>query len=118
MARWPYIPCINVYENPLITDFTIEGGHVPVPEAPGLGVTLDEDAVERYHVDPEFRVPARRQIHSIRWPRGRTLHYPDGGYRGEFLSGALTGALPGITLDRRLDDDSEEFDREYKELFG
>ena len=118
MARWPYIPCINVYEHPLITEFTIEGGHVPVPEEPGLGVTVDEDAVERYRVEADFRAAARRQIHTIRWPSGRTLHYPDGSYRAEFLSGALTGSLPGITLDRRLDDGNDDFDREYRELFG
>ena len=118
MARWPYIPCINVYEHPLITEFRIEGGHVPVPEEPGLGVTVDEDAVERYRVEADFRAAARRQIHTIRWPSGRTLHYPDGSYRAEFLSGALTGSLPGITLDRRLDDGNDDFDREYRELFG
>ena len=117
LARWPAIPCINVYEHPLIEGFEISGGHVRVPDAPGLGVALDEDALERYRVDPGFESPARRQIHTIRWPDGRSTDYPDGGYRQEFLDGKLTGWLPGISLDRRLDDGSDAFDREYRDLF-
>lgn len=118
MARWPYIPCINVYEHPLITEFIIEGGHVPIPEEPGIGVAIDEDAVERYRVAPDFEKPETRQIHTIQWPDGRTAVYPDGSYRGEFLEGKLTGFLPGITLDRRLDDGSDAFDEEYRDRFG
>ena len=58
-----------------------------------------------------------RQIHTIHWPGGHETHYPDGSYREAFLEGKLTGFLPGISLDRTLDDGSEEFEREYRELF-
>jgi len=117
LARWPAIPCINVFEHPLIRDFHIEGGHVAVPDGPGLGVDIDQDALERYSVDPDFEIPARRQIHTIRWPDGRSTHYPNGDYREDFLAGKLIGWLPGITLDRTLDDGSDEFDRRHRELF-
>jgi len=117
-ARWPAIPCTNIYSHPLIKEFKVEGGHLRVPQAPGLGVEVDWDAVERFRVAPDYRKPARRQIHTIHWPEGRQTHYPDGRYRGDFLAGKLTGFLPGISLDCKLDDGSEEFDREYKGLFG
>jgi L-alanine-DL-glutamate epimerase-like enolase superfamily enzyme len=117
-ARWPYIPCINIYEHPLIDTFTIVGGNVPVPESPGLGVALDEDTIARYRVEPDFVKPVIRQIHTINWPAGHTTNYPDGSYREDFLQGRLPGFLPGISLDRRLDDGSNDFDREYTELFG
>jgi muconate cycloisomerase len=40
-------------ENDLITEpLQIANGHVRVPEGPGLGVTLDEAAVEHYRVKP------------------------------------------------------------------
>jgi L-alanine-DL-glutamate epimerase-like enolase superfamily enzyme len=36
-----------------VDPLVIADGHVRVPEGPGLGVTLDEEAVERYRVrDP------------------------------------------------------------------
>ncbi len=117
-ARWPAIPCTNIYSHPLIKDFKVEGGNVRVPQAPGLGVELDWDAVEKFRVAPDFKKPAARQIHTIHWPDGRQTQYPDGRYRADFLAGKLTGFLPGISLDCRLDDGSAEFDRQYRSLFG
>jgi len=116
-ARWPAINCINIYAHSLLTEFHVEGGRLAVPEAPGLGVELDRDAVERYRVTEDYAPSPVRQIHAIRWPDGRVTYHPDGGYRGDFLSGKLTGFLPGMSLDIRLDDGSEDFDRDYSELF-
>ena len=31
---------------------TVEGGFAAVPEGPGLGIELDEDAVARYTIEP------------------------------------------------------------------
>ena len=117
-ARWPAIPCTNIYSHPLIKDFKVEGGHLRVPQSPGLGVELDWDAVEKFRVAPDYQKPTRRQIHTIHWPEGRQTHYPDGRYRSDFLTGKLIGFLPGISLDCKLDDGSGEFDREYRALFG
>ena len=117
-ARWPAIPCINIYSHTLLKEFEVVGGHISVPQAPGLGVEVDWDAVENYRVEPDFTKETPRQIHTIFYPDGRQMAYPGGGYRGEFLSGKLGGFLAGITADFRLDDGSEEFDREYRELFG
>jgi L-alanine-DL-glutamate epimerase-like enolase superfamily enzyme len=38
----------DVVENP----FSVEDGQIAVPDAPGLGVTVDEEKVERYRVEP------------------------------------------------------------------
>jgi L-alanine-DL-glutamate epimerase-like enolase superfamily enzyme len=117
-ARWPYIPCLNIYEHILIEDFEIAGGHVPVPNTPGLGVTLNEEAVERYKVDGDHVKPDPRQIHTIHWPEGRDTFHRDGAYRDDFLAGKIPGFLPGISLDRQIDDGSEAFDQSYRTLFG
>ena len=89
-----------------------------MPDEPGLGVELDWDVIEGYRVDSDYELKTKRQIHTICWPEGRQTHYKDGSYRDEFLSGKLLGFLPGIRLERKLDDGSDEFDREYKGLFG
>jgi L-alanine-DL-glutamate epimerase-like enolase superfamily enzyme len=31
-----------------VEDFTVEAGHIAIPDRPGLGVTIDEDFVARY----------------------------------------------------------------------
>ena len=36
-ARWPAIPCINIYSHTLLKEFDVEGGHIAVPQAPGWG---------------------------------------------------------------------------------
>ena len=79
-------------------------------DALGWGLTI-------IRVESDFRKPGPRQIHTIVWPDGRKAHYPDNRYRSEFLAGKLLGVLPGISLECRLDDGSETFDREYRELF-
>ena len=46
----------------LTRSFTIENGHLTVPDAPGLGVEVDLDALERYrvnHVPPAYLDPDR-----------------------------------------------------------
>lgn len=116
-ARWPAIPSINIYSHPLLKEFEVTGGHIRVPEGPGLGVEVDWDAVEGFRVDDDYSKPSVREIHTIHWPDGRQSHYPDGGYRGEFLDAKLPGFLPGVWLERRLDDGSDDFGREYGELF-
>ena len=94
-----------------------EEGWIAVPDGPGLGVEVDWDAVEGFRVDGDYSKPSIREIHTIHWPDGRQTHYPGGGYRDEFLGAKLPGFLPGVWLERRLDDDSDEFGREYGELF-
>ena len=117
-ARWPAIPCINIYEHSLLREFAVVGGHISVPERDGLGVEVDWDVVDAHRVDPDYEKASVRQIHTIHWPDGRQGHYPGGGYREEFLAGKLPGFLPGVSLDRQLDDGSDAFSRRYAELFG
>ena len=59
-----------------------------------------------------------RQIHTLHWPDGHQTHYPDGGYREHFLDGLLPGFLPGVRLERWVDDGSSDFDARYRKLFG
>ncbi|MEW6755090.1 MAG: enolase C-terminal domain-like protein [Candidatus Latescibacterota bacterium] len=117
-ARWPAINCINIYSHPLVRRLRVEDGQLAVPEGPGLGVQIDRDAVERCRVADDFRREPVRQIHVITWPGGGQTAYPSGAYRGDFLAGRLTGFLPGIRLEVRVDDGSAEFSREYRERFG
>lgn len=116
-ARWPAIPCINIYSHTLLKEFEVAGGYITVPQAPGLGVDLDWDAIESFRVEEDFKKDPVRQIHTIYWPEGRTTHYKSGSYRADFLAGKITGFVPGIRLDVRLDDGEDEFDRAYHSLF-
>lgn len=59
--QWPTITCHELYEHSLLKErIPVQGGYAPVPEAPGLGVEIDEDALERYRVErADLSLPRR-----------------------------------------------------------
>jgi L-alanine-DL-glutamate epimerase-like enolase superfamily enzyme len=60
-AQWPAVTCHELYEHNLLTErIDVLGGHAGVPEAPGLGVTVDEAALAKYRVEQaDFTLPRR-----------------------------------------------------------
>jgi L-alanine-DL-glutamate epimerase-like enolase superfamily enzyme len=60
-AQWPAVTCHELYEHNLLTGrIDVVGGHARVPEAPGLGVEIDEAALNRYRVEKaDFTLPRR-----------------------------------------------------------
>ena len=60
-AQWPAINCHELYEHNLLSArIPVVGGYAQTPEAPGLGISLDEDALAAYRVDEaDFSLPRR-----------------------------------------------------------
>lgn len=60
-AQWPAITCHELYEHPLLTErIEVVGGHGQAPDAPGLGVEIDEAALEKYRVEEaDLSLPRR-----------------------------------------------------------
>lgn len=117
-ARWPAVNCHQLYTHQIVRPaLKAENGMIPVPEAPGLGVELDEDALARFRIEPlkAEPYPAPNLLLAIRWPSGATSYYAHARqYRDEFLSGRLPLFPQGIYLERIPDDGS----REWRELQG
>lgn len=87
-AQWPAVTCLNNYSDDLLTEpLTIRGGYLRVPEAPGLGVNIDEGALEKYRMEPPYALPERRHILSVIWPGGRVVRYAHMHYNGEVETG-------------------------------
>lgn len=62
-SQWPTITCHELYEHPLLSErLPVVGGYARVPEAPGLGVEIDEEAMQRYRVDKADHSLPRRLI--------------------------------------------------------
>lgn len=75
-AQWPSVNCLNIYADDLLVDpLTIMGGYARVPEAPGLGIEVDEGALARYKMTPPYSLPQPRLLLSVVWPGGRVRHY-------------------------------------------
>lgn len=78
-ATWPAITCHEIYEDDLIRDrLAVKSSTMAVPEAPGLGVELDEDAVARYRVDEGYAPPPPANLYRVTWPSGAQMLYPVG----------------------------------------
>ena len=111
-ARWPAVNCHQLYVHPLIRPgIAVENGMAKIPEKPGLGFELDDEAVERFRTDELRTAPALpKQLIAIRWPSGGTSYYANPReYYNEFASGRLPVFPKGISLENIPDDGSREW---------
>lgn len=83
-------------------------GWVSVPDGPGLGVEVDEEAVESLRNAPPITVP--RRITTVVYPDGVRWHFSGETQRHEaFYFGHLPGFVRGVRLALRDDDGSADF---------
>ncbi|MBA3945599.1 MAG: mandelate racemase/muconate lactonizing enzyme family protein [Herpetosiphonaceae bacterium] len=115
-AQWPSVNCLNNYADDLLsTPLVIQGGYLQVPEAPGLGIEIDEQALMRYRMEPPYEHPQPRLLMSVVWPGGRVMHYTQ--MRPQCWDNFLLGNQPaqerGVTMEVRPDDGSPEWAELY-----
>ena len=115
-ATLPGVTASHAYEDDLIlTPHAIQRGFMKVPEGSGLGVEVDEDAVQRYRHTPD---PKWLRHYSVVTLPGGHEHYYRNLQQAERLMklGVDESFAPGVRLEEREDDGSEEFDRIWKRL--
>ena len=115
-ATLPAVTLSHSREHELITEpHTMQGGYMKVPEGPGLGVELDEDAIKNYSntAPPEYP----KHISVVTLPTGIKHYYKDRGHAEHmFKSGVGDAFVPGIRLNEWDDDGTDEFDRLWTRL--
>ena len=115
-ATLPGVTASHAYEDDLIVEpHEVQRGFMRVPEGPGLGVELDEDAVARYRDTPPVEYP--RHISVVSLP-GDVRHYYRDLRQAESLmkQGVDESFAPGVRLDEWEDDGTEEFERLWRRL--
>ncbi|MEC8991483.1 MAG: mandelate racemase/muconate lactonizing enzyme family protein [Candidatus Latescibacterota bacterium] len=119
-AQWPTITCMNNYTDDLLTKpLTIRGGYLQVPEGPGLGVEVNEEALVKYKMEPPYELPHPRHILSVVWPGGRVVHFAnmrDHVWPHFRQRGNDPAQEPGATLEIWDDDGSKEWSDLYERL--
>ena len=91
----------------------VEEGSSPVPEGPGLGVSVDEVLLERIRQNPVTVIP--RYITRLLLPGGHVQHtigYPNIGRQ----TGFMEGSLRGVRLEVWEEDGSAEWQDTYDRL--
>ena len=115
-ATLPGVTTSHARVSELITHpHDVQRGFMKVPEGPGLGVELDEDAVKRYTTESAKQWP--RWFSVVTLPGG-VQHYYRNLQQAERLmkQGVDDAYVRGIRLTEKLDDGSEEFDRIWQKL--
>lgn len=119
-AQWPTITCMNNYTDDLLTEpLTITGGYLKVPDGPGLGVQVNEEALSKYVMEPPYRLPDPRHILSVTWPGGRVVHFAnmrDHCWPHFRQLGNDPAQEPGARLEVWDDDGSKEWADLYERL--
>lgn len=112
-ARWPAVNCHQLYHSQLVCPrLAVTNGMAEVPGGPGLGVELDEDAVEQYRLPamPEKPYPHPGLLIAIRFGSGAVSYYAHTQqYWDDFGAGRLPIFQAGTRLELVPDDGSKEW---------
>jgi L-alanine-DL-glutamate epimerase-like enolase superfamily enzyme len=90
-------------------------GCSPVPEGPGLGIEVDEDALARLAAEPASDIT--RHVAVLRLAGGHKIYYPSlTAVNVQRLTGREEGTIRGLELELWDDDGSIEFARVHDRL--
>jgi L-alanine-DL-glutamate epimerase-like enolase superfamily enzyme len=115
-ARWPAVNCHQLYTHQMVTPpIRVFNGTTTVPDGPGLGVDLDEEAVERFRLP---QMPAKPYPHpdlliAIRFGSGATSYYT---HTMQYWDDFLYGRLPVFQPSTRLELVPDNGSREWRDL--
>jgi L-alanine-DL-glutamate epimerase-like enolase superfamily enzyme len=118
-AQWPSVNCLNNYADDLLVEpLIIQGGYVRTPDKPGLGIEVDERALERYRMAPPYEHPRPRLLLSVVWPGGRVMHYANMRPQcwDDFLAGNQPAQERGVAMEVHPDDGSPEWAELYERV--
>ncbi|MCG9129399.1 mandelate racemase/muconate lactonizing enzyme family protein [Candidatus Poribacteria bacterium] len=115
-ATWPAITCLNLYSHHLLQQpIVVKEGCHSVSDAPGLGIEVDEDAIEKYRVPDEeldsdgYTIHEHpRLIKTAVYPDGSCIHMVGDGL-SYFNAGNGEAYVEGARLELTYDDGSKEW---------
>jgi L-alanine-DL-glutamate epimerase-like enolase superfamily enzyme len=115
MAQWPAVNCLNNYADDLIAQpIVVSEGYAHVPDAPGLGVDIDEAALVKYKMEPPYEIPRPKLLLSVSWPGKRVRHYAN---IQQAWTDAFAGNIPaqdrGARMHVRADDGTSDWAEKY-----
>lgn len=117
-ALWPAVNCHQLYTHTLLTEpIVVKNGKAKVPDRPGLGFELDQDALAKFRTDKPAERPDPPRLIETTWPDGRRMYLGSHGVLNFILKQANLGNIPyferGVTTRLVPNDGSSK----WKELY-
>ncbi len=106
-ARWPAIHCNHMYADQFVEEsWTVSNGMCRIPDRPGIGVTINWEAVEKYTIEAKDKpYPHPGLLLRLDWPSGTKSWFTHAQQLWDaFKSGDLPAFVSGVNL-TRVDDD-------------
>lgn len=109
-AELPAITCHELWESDLLESrLSVVDGTIQVPDSPGLGVSVDENALAAYQVERSAPTPQQLfreseytcRVHIPNADGGETVHdfSGEGVYYPAFSEGKYPGFMPGVWME-------------------
>ncbi|MCH2209920.1 MAG: mandelate racemase/muconate lactonizing enzyme family protein [Fuerstiella sp.] len=117
-ARWPAIHCNHMYSDQFINEpWVVSNGLSPIPDTPGIGVTVNWDIVEKYRIEAKDKpYPHPDLLLRLDWPSGTKSWFTHAQQLWDaFTSGDLPAFVSGVNLTRVKDDGSAEWRKRYEQ---
>lgn len=109
-ARWPSVNCHQLFQRDCVkTPLPVSNGLAEVPQGPGLGIELDEEAIHKFRTAPKPKpFPAPDLLLAIRWPSGATTYYNHAAqYWADWHAGRLPFFPRGVWLEHIANDGTQ-----------
>ncbi len=113
-ARWPSINLNHMFVSDMVRPvIKLANGSAVIPEGPGLGYELDEDALANYRIERIPERPRPNRLYAIRWPSGATSYYRNA---DEFRADFTTGKLPVFSRGVYMEEVKSDGGKEWKDM--
>ena len=104
------------YDEDITTErIPVSEGLSRVPEAPGLGIDVDEEMLKKVAANKQILGNRPRVIGILKLPGGTTYHTPRNP-NPRIITGKEEGTIRGVDFERWEDDGSEEFEAAYQKM--
>jgi hypothetical protein len=110
-AQWPAINLNHMFVSDLVKPgIVVENGSAQIPNTPGLGYELDEDALAKYRIQEIPKRPQPNKLYAIRWPSGAASYYRNADeFRSDFMAGKLPVFPRGVYMEEVPDNGSKDW---------
>lgn len=115
-AHWPYVSMVTSFtEDLLATPLEIKGGYAKVPSGPGLGIDVDDKALDRLRINPPYDLILPRRIYTFNIGDGRSKKYATVAqiWADTQVQGNVPHQPRGSSLEILDDDGSKTFEHLY-----